>query len=99
MKRAGKKRGRSVRKPYPTNRDIIEALTDVVYAKPYLHPDDFVEEVRRELESRGFFTGLVSARRVWRCYERMVKSGRMPDLLNVVSVGDEALDGPEELSS
>lgn len=99
MKHVGRKRGRAVKKPYPTNGDIIEALMAVAYAKPYLHPDDFVEEVKRELEGRGFFAGLVSARRVWGCYERMVKSGRMPDLLNVVSAADEAVDGPEELSS
>lgn len=99
MKRVGKGRGKPAKRPYPTNEDIIEALMAVLYARPYLHPSDFVEEVKRELEAKGFYAGLVNARRVWGCYERLVKKGRIPDLLSVLSAAHEAIEGSEELSS
>jgi len=80
--------GRRRKKPYPHDSDIAEALLRVLVEKPLLHPQDLVDEIRRELEEQGFYAGLVNARRVWRIYRRLVERGRMPDVLMVMSDSD-----------
>lgn len=96
----GRKRLRSRKKPYPHQDDILEAVILVALVRPYLHPESFVEEVRKQLELRGFYAGLVTAKRVWACYANLVKRGRIPDVLNVaVSRADEALEGSDEVPS
>ena len=81
--------GRGRRKPYPRNEDIAEALLRVISTKPFIHPQDLVDEVKRELSERGFYPGLVNAKRIWRIYENMVRRGRMPDVLMVLREGYE----------
>jgi len=78
-----------VKKPYPRNDDIAEAILEVV-GIPTLKPEDLPDRVRRVLEERGFYTGLVTDRRVWRIYETLVRRGRIYDVLGVVQeLGEE----------
>jgi len=72
------------RKPYPHNSDIANAIIDVLFSEPWIHPADFTEKVREELKKRGFYPGLVSDKRIWRIYEEMVRKGRTYDILQVV---------------
>lgn len=88
----GKKRGRRLKKPYPRRGDIADAILRVLARKPHIHPSELVEEVKAELESMGFYPGLVNAKRVWSIYEEWVKSGRMYDYLGVFA-GDERASG------
>lgn len=80
---------------YPHNPDIIEAILELLSRKPYVHPLDFVDEVRKVLEEKGFYTGLVTAKRIWRLYRLLVERGRIPDILGVVP----GYGGVEDLSS
>ena len=78
-----------VKKPYPRNDDIAEAILEVV-GIPTLKPEDLPDRVRRVLEERGFYTGLVADKRVWRIYETLVRRGRIYDVLGVVQeLGEE----------
>jgi hypothetical protein len=78
-----------VKKPYPRNDDIAEAILEVV-GIPTLKPEDLPDRVRRVLEERGFYTGLVTDKRVWRIYETLVRRGRIYDVLEVVQeLGEE----------
>ena len=78
-----------VKKPYPRNDDIAEAILEVV-GIPTLKPGDLPDRVRRVLEERGFYTGLVTDKRVWRIYETLVRRGRIYDVLEVVQeLGEE----------
>ncbi len=72
------------KKPYPRNSDIAEAIKEVMSRNPLIHPGDFVDYVKRLLEEKGFYTGLVTGKRIWRIYERMVKRGEIVDFLDVV---------------
>lgn len=57
---------------------------------PTLKPEDLPDRVRRVLEERGFYTGLVTDKRVWRIYETLVRRGRIYDVLGVVQeLGEE----------
>lgn len=75
------------KKPYPRRGDIAEAILAVLALNPFIHPDDLIEEVRKELEKRKFYVGLVSAKRVWNEYVNLVKKRRIYDVLNVVDTG------------
>lgn len=78
-----------VKKPYPRNDDIAEAILEVT-GIPTLKPEDLPDRVRRVLEERGFYTGLVTDKRVWRIYETLVRRGRIYDVLGVVQeLGEE----------
>ena len=78
-----------VKKPYPRNDDIAEAILEVM-GIPTLKPEDLPDRVRRVLEERGFYTGLVTDKRVWRIYETLVRRGRIYDVLGVVQeLGEE----------
>jgi hypothetical protein len=78
-----------LKKPYPRNDDIAEAILEVV-GIPTLKPEDLPDRVRRVLEERGFYTGLVTDKRVWRIYETLVRRGRIYDVLGVVQeLGEE----------
>ncbi len=80
----GKRRRGRRKKPYPRREDIADAILSVLAKKPHIHPLELVDEVRAELESMGFYVGLVNAKRVWRTYEEWVKAGRMYDYLGVL---------------
>lgn len=84
------RRGR--RKKYPHNKDIEEAIRELLSKKPHIHPLDFIDEVKKVLEEKKFYTGLVSGKRVWRIYEEMVRKGRIYDILGVVTQTPKDLD-------
>ncbi len=79
-----RKKGGKRKRAYPHNEDIAEVIVEVLSSKPWISPLDFVDEVRKKLEEKGFFTGLVSAKRIWRLYREMVEKGRISDVLGVV---------------
>ena len=72
------------KKPYPRNYDIENAIFYVAGNKFFIHPDDLVREVVKILEERGFYTGLVTPKRIWRIYEKMVKQGKIYDFFLVI---------------
>ncbi len=69
---------------YPSSSDLAEALKAVVCSTPLVDPSNLVELVKEELKRRGFYPGLVNAKRVWRTYLGLVKKGFLPDALGVV---------------
>lgn len=73
-----------MKKPYPHNQDIKEAVLEVLAKDPLVKPDEFVDRVRSRLEEKGFYAGLVTPKRVWRVYEEMVRNGDIYDYLGVV---------------
>ncbi|ABL77972.1 histone acetyltransferase type B catalytic subunit [Thermofilum pendens] len=77
------------KKPYPHNDDIVEAILEVLGKDFTVSPEEFPSRVKEKLEEKGFYAGLVSEKRVWSLYEKLVKSGRMPDYLGVVPAGEE----------
>ncbi len=72
------------KKPYPSNRDIAEAIREVISRRMVEHPDDFPDAVIEVLEERGFETRHVTVKRIWRMYEVMVRKGVISDVLGVV---------------
>ncbi len=76
-----------MKKPYPRNSDIGEAILRVLAEKPLIHPADLYGEVVAKLEEMGFYAGLVTEKRVWRVYEGMVKRREIYDILDVVVDG------------
>ena len=72
------------KKPYPYNDDIAEAIKEAISKDPLMHPDELPDKVKEVLEEKGFYTGLVSAKRVWRIYESMVRRGEIFDVFMVV---------------
>lgn len=72
------------KKPYPRDSDIASAITRAISRYPLLKPSEFVEAVLCTLEDEGFYAKLVTAKRVWRVYEKLVRSGRLYDYLMVV---------------
>ena len=78
MKRGYRKR------PYPSNRDIADAIREVIARHMVEHPDDFPEAVLEVLEERGFETRHVTIKRIWRMYETLVRKGVISDTLGVV---------------
>ncbi|UNQ72559.1 hypothetical protein [Infirmifilum sp. NZ] len=75
------------KKPYPHNTDIKEIILEVLSKHPLVKPEEFVDRVKEALEEKGFFVGLVTAKRVWKVYEDMVKGGDIYDYLGVVQRG------------
>ncbi len=84
---------RSGKKKYPHNKDIEEAIKELLSRKPWIHPLDFTDEVKKILEEKKFYTGLVSGKRIWRIYEEMVRKRRIYDILGVVT------QAPKDLNS
>ncbi len=76
-----------MKKPYPRNRDIGEAIARVLAENPLIHPAELYGEVVVRLEEMGFYAGLVTEKRVWRVYEMMVRRGEIYDVLDVVVDG------------
>ena len=76
---------RSKKKPYPHDSDIAEAIIESIYRDPLLKPYYFAEKVRKILTEKGFYSGLVTERRIWKIYEKLVKNGRIYDYFNVIS--------------
>ena len=79
------------KKPYPHNRDIMEAIREALALNPFVSPLDFPDLVRKVLEEKGFYTGLVSDKRIWRLYAEMVKKRMIYDYLGVTRGIEEGL--------
>ncbi len=77
------RRRRRSRRPYPTRRDIAEAVAEAARIF-YGHPDEFPDLVYKLLEERGFYTGLVTVKRIWGIYEELVKKNVIADYLGVM---------------
>ena len=77
-------RARYRKKPYPSNRDIVEAIREALATKHIEHPDEFPDAVIEVLEERGFETRHVTVKRIWRLYETMVRKGVIRDELGVL---------------
>jgi len=73
-----------MKKPYPKNNDIRDAIIEVLSKEIIEHPEVFPEHVYRRLEEKGFYVGLLTIKRIWRIYEEMVKKKWLDDVLNVV---------------
>ncbi|RLE70152.1 MAG: hypothetical protein DRJ43_02640 [Thermoprotei archaeon] len=73
-----------MKKPYPRTSDIRQAIVETINTNPLVRPIDFCDEVREVLEEKGFCTYLLTAKRIWRVYEEMVKKGIIYDYLEVV---------------
>jgi Fe2+ or Zn2+ uptake regulation protein len=73
-----------VKKSYPRNTDIRNAIIEVLSKDIIEHPDDFPEYVYKKLEDKGFYTGLLTVKRIWKIYEEMVRKKWLDDVLDVV---------------
>ncbi len=76
--------GRKTKKKYPSSRDIVEAVKEAALKARGLHPDEFPDLVYQILEEQGFDTRHVTVKRIWRTYEKLVRTGAIPDTLHVV---------------
>ncbi len=76
-------RKRRRRLPYPSGRDIAEAVEEAsrIFSG---HPDEFPEFVLEVLRDKGFYVGHVTIKRIWRTYESLVRRGVMGDRLGVM---------------
>ena len=75
----------SKKRKYPSSRDITDAVIEASYMATGIDPDEFPDMVRRILEEKGFYTGLVNDKRIWRVYETLVRRRVIRDVLGVVS--------------
>ncbi len=72
------------KKPYPHNSDIADAILESLSRYPLLTPQEFPSKVIEILQEKGFYTRLVSVKRIWRIYEKMVRRREIYDALDVV---------------
>ena len=76
-------RRRARMKPYPSARDVVEAVVEAVRSFSG-HPDEFPDYVLEILHERGFDIRHVTVRRIWRTYENLVRKGVISDRLGVL---------------
>jgi hypothetical protein len=70
---------------YPSSRDVYEAVKEAARnVSPEISPADFPDIVREVLRLRGFYTGLVSDKRIWRAYRVLVAKRSIPDVLGIM---------------
>ncbi|AJB42922.1 hypothetical protein TCARB_1886 [Thermofilum adornatum 1505] len=72
------------KKPYPQNDDLVNAILKVLSKAYTMTPDEFPEAVKKQLEEEGFYTGLVTTKRIWQLYEKLVRNGQAVDVFGVV---------------
>ncbi|MEM3832682.1 MAG: hypothetical protein QW128_03660 [Thermoprotei archaeon] len=73
-----------MKKSYPRNSDVRNAIIEVLSKDIIEHPDDFPEHVYKKLEDKGFYIGLLTVKRIWKIYEEMVRKKWLDDILDVV---------------
>ena len=71
------------KKPYPSSRDVVEAVIEAVRRFDG-HPDEFPDFVLNLLRSKGFEVRHVTVKRIWRTYENLVRKGVIGDKLGVL---------------
>ncbi|HIQ23478.1 MAG TPA: hypothetical protein EYH50_00300 [Pyrodictium delaneyi] len=70
-------------KPYPSSRDVAEAVVEA--ARSFVgHPEDFPGYVLEILAEKGFDVRHVTVKRIWRTYENLVRKGVIGDRLGVL---------------
>ncbi len=72
------------RKNYPTSKVIVETVKEAALSVRGIHPHDFPSIVLQILRDRGYDVEYVTIKRIWRIYEKLVRSGVIPDTLRVV---------------
>ena len=70
--------------PYPSSRDIVEAVIEAAKMARGVHPDEFPDLVLKILEDQGFDTRHVTVKRIWNTYESLVRRGVIRDTLGVI---------------
>ncbi len=70
--------------PYPSSRDIVEAVIEAAKMARGIHPDEFPDLVLKILEDQGFDTRHVTVKRIWNTYESLVRRGVIRDTLGVI---------------
>ncbi|BEP17620.1 hypothetical protein PYJP_09720 [Pyrofollis japonicus] len=75
---------RRKKNPYPSSRDVVEAVIEAVGSFAG-HPDDFPEYVLEILKEKGFDVRHVTIKRIWRTYENLVRKGVISDRLGVLA--------------
>ncbi len=70
--------------PYPSSRDIVEAVIEAAKMARGIHPDEFPDLVLKILEDQGFDTRHVTVKRIWHTYESLVRRGVIRDTLGVI---------------
>ena len=78
------KQKRKKYKPYPSSRDVVEAVIEAVRMFSG-HPDEYPDYVLEILEARGFDVRHVTVKRIWRTYEILVRKGVIGDSLGVLT--------------
>jgi hypothetical protein len=73
-----------MRRKYPYNKDLVNAIRSVVYECFLIEPQMFYEAVINKLSKQGFDTRYVTVKRIWRIYEEMVRRKVISDVLSVV---------------
>ncbi len=82
------RRKRREKKPYPSSRELAEIIA--VAARAYQgSPNEFPGYVIELLEERGYYTGHVTIKRIWRMYEKLVERKVIIDYLGVVARREE----------
>jgi hypothetical protein len=71
------------KKPYPSSRDVAEAVVEAIRTFEG-HPDEFPDYVLRLLRAKGFEVRHVTVKRIWRTYENLVRRGVIGDKLGVI---------------
>ncbi len=73
-----------VKKPrYPTQSEIVEAVK-IVALTYKVDPAVFPDSVLSYLEDQGFNVRHVNVKRIWRTYEKLVRTGQIRDVLGVL---------------
>ena len=70
--------------PYPSSRDIVEAVIEAAKMARGIHPHEFPDIVLKILEDQGFDIRHVTVKRIWNTYENLVRRGVIRDVLGVV---------------
>ncbi len=63
------------RKKYSSSRDIVEAVKEAALHARGIHPDEYPDLVYQILEKQGFDIRYVTVKRIWRTYEKLVRTG------------------------
>jgi hypothetical protein len=68
----------------PSSRDLAEIVAEAALQARGVDPQEFPQIVITLLEERGFYTGYINEKRIWRVYETLVRRRIIPDTLGVV---------------
>ena len=78
------RRSRKKKLRYPPSNVIYDVVKEVAMRSQDLDPQDFPEAVRQRLSELGYYPGLVSDRRIWDAYQRLVLRRIIPDTFGLI---------------